>query len=137
MLTVFVCICILLAGHCIGDYPMQGEFLAINKSKDKVCLLAHCIIYTFFFTIAELATMLIHGFPIFMEIVVYIILIGLVTHLIIDKWKCSYRDRIMEELESGAITKEKMHENDVLGFYIDQALHIFVMLVLYASLIFI
>ena len=37
---------ILLATHAIGDYPLQGEYLATTKGRNTWHLLMHSVIYT-------------------------------------------------------------------------------------------
>jgi len=39
-------ILIALFAHALGDYPLQGNFLAQGKNDSKYLLLMHCIIYT-------------------------------------------------------------------------------------------
>jgi len=36
----------LIFAHFIGDFPLQGDFLAANKGKLWYCMLSHCIIWT-------------------------------------------------------------------------------------------
>lgn len=38
--------CILLFAHLLADYPLQGEFLATMKGKNKIALLSHAGIWT-------------------------------------------------------------------------------------------
>jgi hypothetical protein len=37
---------ILFAFHCLGDFPLQGEFLATQKSKSFYLLICHSAIYS-------------------------------------------------------------------------------------------
>ena len=37
---------IMLAAHAIGDYPMQGEYLATTKGQNFWHLFMHSVIYT-------------------------------------------------------------------------------------------
>ena len=32
--------------HCLADFPLQGEWLAKEKGKEPLFMLAHCIIWT-------------------------------------------------------------------------------------------
>jgi hypothetical protein len=36
----------LLFAHFLADYPLQGEFLAMNKGKSRQVLFAHAMIWT-------------------------------------------------------------------------------------------
>ena len=38
---------ILLAAHFIGDYPLQGSYLAIGKKTSLYLLFVHCFVYAF------------------------------------------------------------------------------------------
>lgn len=58
----------LLFFHFIGDFPLQTELIATNKSKAVLPLLKHCILYSLLFFVM--------GF--------YFWLIILITHIIID-----------------------------------------------------
>ena len=125
---LFTVLFILLAAHCIGDYPMQGEFLATYKSKDNVVLLVHCVIYTIFITAGFLLSMFLLDKDITTIGVNNIILITLLTHFSIDKWKCEYRKRLLERTD---ITENEKNKLDVEGYYIDQALHMVVLAVIF------
>ena len=37
----------ILFAHSLGDYFLQGEYLAMNKGKDNYLLCIHAILYTF------------------------------------------------------------------------------------------
>ena len=37
----------ILFAHCLGDYFLQGDYLAMNKGKDNYLLCIHAILYTF------------------------------------------------------------------------------------------
>ena len=37
----------ILFAHALGDYFLQGEYLAMNKGKDNYLLCIHAILYTF------------------------------------------------------------------------------------------
>jgi len=81
--------------HYLGDYPLQGDYLAQNKHKQFYICFAHCFIYAGLFYIAS-------GFDI------KIFVIAFITHLIID-W-----------FMKGILTNKD----------IDQALHLFVVVVM-------
>lgn len=36
----------LLIGHLIGDYIIQNDYLALNKTKNSLICLLHCLLYT-------------------------------------------------------------------------------------------
>lgn len=37
---------LLIFAHFLGDYPLQGDYLSMNKGKDWYCLFAHSVIWT-------------------------------------------------------------------------------------------
>ena len=93
---------VILLGHLIADYPLQGEFLANFKSKNMLILLTHCFIYSL--------TM-----GIFLQYLNYYdfykLALILIVHIIVDMWKCEIGKRNPDKA-----LKEYL--------YIDQAIHI-------------
>lgn len=69
--------CLLIACHFVGDFPFQGEFLALNKGKSWEINFYHAITYT--------AT-----FVIFAKVSVLFATLLLVSHFIIDPLKARY-----------------------------------------------
>ena len=107
---------------------MQGEFLATYKSKNNLILLIHCIIYTAFIVVGFVLSIFLLDKSLTTIEVNNIILITLLTHFFIDKWKCEYRKKLLERTD---ITENEKNELDVKGYYIDQALHIVVLAVIF------
>jgi len=93
---------VILLGHLIADYPLQGDFLANFKSKNMLILLTHCFIYGL--------TM-----GLFLQYLdcydFYKVSLILVVHIIVDIWKC----------EAGKKYPDKALKKYL---YIDQAIHI-------------
>ena len=90
----------LLLGHCLADYPLQGDFLANIKGKNTFLLMIHsaiwaCIIWSIL-NYHGLASTFVEFFVLF------------IWHMVIDKWKCSRPDK------TKALTTD---------LYIDQAAH--------------
>jgi hypothetical protein len=54
-------LCLMFLGHFVSDFMLQSDWMAINKSKQLVPLLAHCGIYTLFFIPFGLVLALIIG----------------------------------------------------------------------------
>ena len=92
-------IIMLVVAHCIGDYPLQGTFLAEMKGSNHFLLLVHSIIWAGVIYLA----LMIGGEA---EPWKFVFLASI--HLFIDHWKCTRKDK------SKALTKH---------LYIDQALH--------------
>jgi hypothetical protein len=69
----------LLFAHYLADYPLQGEFLALNKGKSRQILFAHAMIWTGTLSIV----LLLHG-----VFDIWIVLFALlIPHFIIDEIK--------------------------------------------------
>ena len=64
--------------HYLGDFPLQGQFLAENKGKNDYLLFAHAFIWA-----GTISTGLLY-FGLFATWKVLFLLIG---HFIIDRWK--------------------------------------------------
>ena len=86
--------------HFVGDYPLQGEFLANVKSKNDYVLFCHAVIWSGLIAVA------LAFFGIFAWWKVAMLLIG---HFIIDRWKARKLDKTY------AMTRD---------LWLDQALHI-------------
>ena len=91
--------------HYIADFPLQGEFLAQMKGSKVYLLFAHSMIY---------ATVLSAGLLYFSVFSVWKFFILMVSHMLIDSWKCR---------------KPKDEEHWHLIYY-DQAGHLLINLVL-------
>ena len=71
-------IVLLVACHFLGDFPFQGEFLAMNKGKSWEINFYHAITYT--------AT-----FVIFAKVSLAFALLLLITHFFIDPLKARWQ----------------------------------------------
>jgi hypothetical protein len=95
-------------GHYVLDYPLQSDFLASTKGKYFYSLLAHSFIYSsgmsliFYYTTSH-------------NNILAVFLVLLISHIVIDY------------IKSHAKNKEKALTTYL---YIDQALHLFINLVL-------
>ena len=89
----------LTVAHLIGDFPLQGNFLATNKGRYDFLLAVHALIATGCVCLVlgsiNRFTWLIGGFL-------------LVGHFIIDRWKARKRDK------SDGLTED---------LWLDQAMH--------------
>jgi hypothetical protein len=101
-------ILLLIFAHFIGDFPLQGDFLGIQKANSNFLLFVHCFIYTGVISIA----FILMGF----EFNVLIALFILGTHYYTDFIKCRMVDK------SNALT---------IDLYIDQASHAVQLVVAY------
>jgi hypothetical protein len=68
---------ILLSCHFIGDFPFQGDFLALNKGKSWEILLYHCLVYAATFVLFAKVTVAFAVFLVF-------------SHFLIDAMKARY-----------------------------------------------
>lgn len=85
--------------HYIGDYPLQGDFLANFKGKLDYILFCHALIWT-----GCIAAVLAY-FGVFAWWKIVFLLVG---HMVIDRWKSRKEDK------TKALT---------LDLWIDQGLH--------------
>lgn len=70
--------------NLVGDYPLQGEFLAQMKGKNFYLLFVHCAIWT--------GTVCV-GLHLLGILVLWKIIFLLVGHILIDYWKCHSKDK--------------------------------------------
>src|SRR5574344_1639132 len=115
---------ILFVGHCIGDYPLQGEFLSKYKSKNNFILAIHCALYTMSILVALLFT---NSSGDIYNYRTWVIGIIFISHFIIDKWKCIK----ITELETQTISKDIKDKSLLKYYYIDQVLHIIINTIIY------
>lgn len=45
-MTTFNVFLFVIVGHFVGDFVLQSNWMAQNKSKDSVALILHCFVYT-------------------------------------------------------------------------------------------
>lgn len=74
----------LIFAHFLGDYPLQGDYLAVNKGKSLYAMLAHVTIWTGCICVALALTGDLQGWH------AYVLFI---PHFISDWAKCRYPDR--------------------------------------------
>ena len=117
----FISIFILLAAHCIGDYPLQGEFLATHKGENNIILLVHCIIYTACVLAGFVIALPLVSSPVNETILLTIMTVILVSHFIIDKHKCEFIKKLDTDYTKN---REQKKELLVCSFYEDQMYHI-------------
>jgi len=94
---------ILYVANLILDYPLQGDFLAMNKSKNNYVLFVHSMIWAGGISIALMYL------GIFMWWKFAMLLVG---HILIDAWKSRGHYK-------------KLNISDWNSLYIDQGLHVF------------
>ncbi|MCK9325480.1 MAG: DUF3307 domain-containing protein [Bacteroidales bacterium] len=94
----------LFLAHFIGDYPMQSDFLAKMKATNNYLLFCHVMAYTATIT-AVLYLLGIYA--------MWKILLLVISHFLIDYWKCHYADK------STALTT---------SLYVDQLAHFVVLI---------
>ena len=125
-------ILLLFALHCIGDYPLQGDFIAVNKGKNRYVLCVHCAIYTLCILVGFLVIALIEGYKIEFGPVISAVVILFLTHMLIDKWKCECRTAIYSDT---TLSDGQREAKDCIYFYWDQILHMIINFILLIILI--
>lgn len=97
--------------HFLGDYPLQGDFLANWKSKSFYILFVHCFIWTGLVSLALIP---------FELYALWKFLFLLTCHFIIDAWKCRTFSS-PEEIKSFL----RIEMSGMEAFFLDQFLHAF------------
>lgn len=92
--------------HILADWPLQGPWIAENKGKYWIVMLAHCIAWTGF------VCMPLSAFYVLVWWKIPFLLIG---HYIIDTWKAKKWENKAEEVTTEEFMKY---------VYIDQFLHL-------------
>lgn len=77
---MFEIIFVFLGLHALGDYPLQGDFLAQFKGKNWIAMTAHCLIWTLLIYIG------LKSYGVSAEWKLPFLFFG---HMAVDKWKCS------------------------------------------------
>ena len=93
---------IIYVANLILDYPLQNDFLAMNKSKNNYLLFVHSMIW------AGGISIVLMYLGVFMWWKFVMLLVG---HILIDAWKCRGRYK-------------KLNISDWNSLYIDQGLHV-------------
>ena len=94
--------------HYVGDFPLQGSFLGVEKSNYDYLLFVHCLIWTGTVCIG------LEYFNMFEWWKLYFLFAG---HFVVDRWKCRHPDR-----NERGLTKL---------LWVDQALHALQILIVY------
>lgn len=120
---IFFPIFVMVSAHCIGDYPLQGQFLGTYKSKNDFILLVHCFIYSAIITLGYWVLHMNGFLDTWIDLDHYTdgFFVILITHFAIDKFKCVMRNLL--EKEFGDMNHPEAHKTDLQLFYLDQALH--------------
>lgn len=105
MTALITLIIFIIGAHYIADFPLQSEFLAMNKGKKWYLLFAHAMIYTTTISI----TLLLLGVYADWKFAVL-----LISHYFIDRWK----------------SHEPADEAHWHLIYYDQALHLLINILL-------
>ena len=90
-MTFFEC---LILGHFVGDYLLQNNWMALNKTKKWLPLLVHVALYSL---AVCLFTFAFTGFNLWW------ILVVILSHLFIDRW--SLADKYLEFTGSRSLRK--------------------------------
>lgn len=106
---------IILVAHFVGDFVLQNDRLATQKSKNTGVLLEHVLLYSLPLTIA--AFVLMYIFPAVPQIHLYLwLFLNIVLHFVVDYFTSRANSKI--------VAKEGMHHNFFLMIGFDQLLHL-------------
>ena len=118
--VVLLSILITVSMHCIADFPLQGEYIAINKGKDHYILLVHCFIYTFMCDIGFWMCSNLYDYKAF-EFFFHTTSVIFVSHILIDKFKCEIQKRVDADID---LTSEEKARFSRIFLYMDQFTHL-------------
>ena len=107
MLTIIIAV---VLAHLLGDYPLQGTFLATMKSKSRYILFVHCFIWS------GLVFLTLSFFGLDAPWKFFFLLI---VHYLVDYWKCHTFATPEERKKTFGITMTGMQ-----AFFIDQSIHV-------------
>ena len=116
---------IVFGAHCIGDYPLQGSYLAKGKRENEYLLLCHSAIYTLCIVTAYAAIAFKNGDVFYTVPYGVLALLVFITHLVVDALTCEARDwydTILWPPFTSDYVK-RAQKNTIL--YVDQIVHMF------------
>ena len=122
MEQVFMVILAVFIAHCLGDFPLQGTYLAEKKSESAYLLICHSVIVSgcVMFTIWGLSILdLIARIDLHTGCSIMVIL--LVTHCMIDLIKITFN-----KIYHAKFPEDRSGNSGYYILYMDQALHIIV-----------
>jgi hypothetical protein len=77
----------LITVHFLADFALQGEFVALNKGKVPIIMVAHCAIQ------AGLSWWMVSSHP----LAWLVLLVVFVTHMAVDYAKCQGRINLLQD----------------------------------------
>ena len=111
---------------------MQSAFLSKYKSEDLYTLFVHSVIYTFFATLGFELVAYLNNKQLTQNQYGVLISVILISHFVIDKAKCIHRIRLYQKYgDEMNDLKTEGGRKDVLGYYVDQLLHILILVFIY------
>lgn len=102
----------LLIGHLVGDYILQNDWMAANKTKSHFACAVHCLVYTFAVACFTLSWMPWWG-----------LLVCFLAHYPLDRWRLAYH--WMNRVSQQAVFAEKMSPWSVI--VVDNTFHLIVL----------
>lgn len=109
----------LLFMHCLADFPLQGEWLAKEKGKELLFMIAHCVIWT------GMVSLGLHLMGMLSMWKIGFLFFG---HLAADQWKCSKAEGRRVGLFQTFIKYPSARQMR-FSMYLDQLIHMFQLLI--------
>jgi hypothetical protein len=118
---------LLVFGHFLADYPLQGEFIALGKNRTcplpgtpwYQILLAHAFMHGGLVA-AAIVLAGISGHPALFALAFPLAIAETIVHFAIDDWKCRREARLRKIYEGQC---DVLLCKRIAGYDIDQALH--------------
>jgi hypothetical protein len=112
----------LLFGHLVGDYVLQNNWMAMNKSASDFKCLVHCLIYT-----AAVVLFTMHCFPLMMllgwVVAVFMSHYFIDRYSLADKWLRLIRSRSITEYLLNGHKNLKVFDSPMGSFDEEEELH--------------
>ncbi len=126
IMTAFELFALLILGHYVADYPMQGQFIALGKNRTcpipgtpwYQILTAHAVMHGGLVAVAIAAAGLTAHAALF-SVVLPIAMAEALCHWIIDDWKCR-----SEAKNNALFAGEELERRKTVAYNLDQALHV-------------
>jgi hypothetical protein len=102
----------LLFAHLLADYPLQGDFLALNKGKNPIALLTHAGIWT--------GTISVTWFLLGYEVSYMMVASLFIVHTVLDYLKATNKlfYKKFDSLKGGLLLDQLFHVLQIVSLFL-------------------
>jgi len=100
----------LLIGHLVGDYILQNDYQAVNKSKHSYAGQAGCALHCFLYSTAVATCVVVAGWRTFDPGLSWPVafVVAYVTHFPIDRWSlAAWWGKLIKQTSFGAVMRTR------------------------------